>query len=229
MNFAVLGIGYVKSDYTTESIQWSGYGIEFDFVDDVKLALEKLCRRKYVCIALCMDHIPSESLTLLRNAQPIPIVVVPSVYTSEERFSCVRLGAAQYIRTSCKGKPAELDDRDSVRSYLGLPFHERKPLTIIAVHELSFCLEYRSVEVRGQAVKLTEKEFDILALLIMNQRQVFTHDMITDAIWKEEPNIYSRNAIMTQISNLRRKLKMSPEMPDYIKSVHGVGYAFEPP
>lgn len=69
MNFAVLGIGYVKSDYTTESIQWSGYGIEFDFVDDVKLALEKLRRRKYVCIALCMDHIPSESLTLLRCKQ----------------------------------------------------------------------------------------------------------------------------------------------------------------
>lgn len=40
-------------------------------------------------------------------------------------------------------------------------------LTVIAYGELSVCLEHRSVEVCGQEIELTAKEFDILALLII--------------------------------------------------------------
>ncbi|NBH85101.1 DNA-binding response regulator [bacterium C-53] len=102
------------------------------------------------------------------------------------------------------------------------------PLTIIDIGALHFCLEYRSVEIQGQEIELTAKEFDILALLILNPRRVFTYEMISDIVWKEEYNEYSRKAINNHISNLRRKLKTTPDIPNYIKSVHSVGYKFEP-
>lgn len=102
------------------------------------------------------------------------------------------------------------------------------PLTVIDIGALHFCLEYRSVEVQGQEIELTAKEFDILALLILNPRRVFTYEMITDIVWKEDYNICSRKTITNHISNLRRKLKVVPEIPDYIKSVHSVGYKFDP-
>lgn len=105
---------------------------------------------------------------------------------------------------------------------------ERQPLTIITVKDLTFCLEYRTVEVRGQRIDLTAKEFDILALLITNQRRVFTYEMMMDLIWQEDYCYYSRKAINNHISNLRKKLKIAPDVPDYIKSVHSVGYKFEP-
>lgn len=53
------------------------------------------------------------------------------------------------------------------------------------------------------------------------------YEMIMDIVWNEECNKYSRKAINNHISNLRKKLKTIPEMPDYIKSVHSVGYKFE--
>ena len=62
-------------------------------------------------------------------------------------------------------------------------------------------VEYRSVEVYGQEIQLTAKEFDILALLILNPRRVFTYEMIADIVWKEEYNEYSRKAINNHISN----------------------------
>ncbi|NBK94181.1 winged helix family transcriptional regulator [bacterium 1XD21-13] len=92
---------------------------------------------------------------------------------------------------------------------------------------MAFCLEYRLVEVCGQEIELTAKEFDILALLILNPRRVFTYEMISDIVWKEEYNEYSRKAINNHISNLRKKLKVTPDIPNYIKSVHSVGYKFD--
>lgn len=38
---------------------------------------------------------------------------------------------------------------------------------------------------------------------------------------------YSRKAINNHISNLRKKLRVAPDLPDYVKSVYGVGYKFE--
>ena len=51
-------------------------------------------------------------------------------------------------------------------------------LTVIDTEDLHFCLEYRTVEVCGQEIELTAKEFDIFALLILNPRRVFTYEMI---------------------------------------------------
>ena len=86
--------------------------------------------------------------------------------------------------------------------------------------------DYRTVEIRGHEINLTAKEFDILSLLICNQRQVFTYDMIVDRIWNEIADCYSKKTVATHISNLRRKLKIEPDVPNYIKPVHGIGYKF---
>lgn len=109
----------------------------------------------------------------------------------------------------------------------GRDWINNEPLTVIDVGNLYFCLEYRSVQVYGQEIELTAKEFDILALLILNPRRVFTYEMIADIVWNEEYNEYSRKAINNHISNLRRKLRIAPDVPNYIKSVHGIGYKFD--
>ena len=74
---------------------------------------------------------------------------------------------------------------------------------------------------------MTAKEFDILALLIMNPKRVFTYEMIIDVVWHEDLDYYSRKAVNNHVSNLRRKLKMAPDSPEYIKSVHSIGYKFD--
>ena len=88
------------------------------------------------------------------------------------------------------------------------------------------CLEHRLVTVRDQEIGLTVKEFDILALLIMNPKRVFTYELIMELVWNENYTYYSRKAINNHVSNLRKKLKIKPGDPDYIKSVTGIGYKF---
>lgn len=103
----------------------------------------------------------------------------------------------------------------------------KKTLTEIQEGELYLCLEHRIVKVREQLISLTGKEFDILALLAANPKRVFTYELITDIVWREDYNFYSRKAIHNHVSKLRKKLRFDPNLPNYIESVAGIGYKFE--
>lgn len=102
-----------------------------------------------------------------------------------------------------------------------------EPFTEIRIGDLYFCQEQRLVCIGGQVIELTAKEFDILALLITHPKRVFTYELIMELVWNEDYSYYSRKAVNNHVSNLRRKLKNTPDSPDYIKSVIGVGYKFE--
>ena len=104
-----------------------------------------------------------------------------------------------------------------------------EPFTEIQVGDLYFCQEQRLVCISEQIIGLTAKEFDILALLITHPKRVFTYEVIMELIWNEESSYYSRKAVNNHVSNLRKKLKVTQDFPDYIKSVVGVGYKFEVP
>ena len=91
--------------------------------------------------------------------------------------------------------------------------------------DLYFCLEHRLVTIREQPVELTIKEFEIFSLLILNPKRVFTYEMLM--VWEEDYTYYSRKAVNNHVSNLRKKLKIAPDLPEYIKSVYGIGYKFE--
>ena len=80
-----------------------------------------------------------------------------------------------------------------------------------------------------RVIELTAKEFDILALLITHPKRVFTYELIMELVWNEDHSYYSRKSVNNHVSNLRKKLKISPDSPDYIKNVVGIGYKFEVP
>ena len=102
-----------------------------------------------------------------------------------------------------------------------------KSMSEIQKGDLFFSLEQRLVMIQNKVIDLTAKEFDILALLIRHPKRVFTYEMITELVWEEEYASFSRKAVNNHVSNLRQKLKVSPDVPNYIKSVYGVGYKFD--
>ena len=102
-----------------------------------------------------------------------------------------------------------------------------QPLTEIREGDLYFCLEEREVAVQGKKVDLSVREFNALYLLLMNRRRVLTFETIASHVWSEEYVENELTAIHNIMSRLRQKLKISPDIPDYIISVRGVGYKFD--
>ena len=113
------------------------------------------------------------------------------------------------------------------RGKYSIPKKVSQPLTEVREGDLYFCLEQRLVTVRGQVIELTVKEFEIFSLLILNPKRVFTYEMLIDLVWNEDYTYYSRKAVNNHVSNLRKKLKVAPDLPDYEKSVYGIGYKFD--
>ena len=135
---------------------------------------------------------------------------------------------AQFVRDYEAGDiPADVPCTTLFRGQYFIPPQADQPLTEIREGDLYFCLEQRLVMVQGNVISLTVKEFDIFSLLILNPKRVFTYEMLMDLVWEEDYTYYSRKAINNHVSNLRRKLRVSPDLPDYVKSVYGIGYKFE--
>lgn len=101
------------------------------------------------------------------------------------------------------------------------------PLTEIHEGDLYFCLEERKVSVRGKKVDLSAREFNTLYLLLMNRKRVMTFEIIAYHVWSEEYVENGLTAIHNIMSRLRKRLKISSDIPDYIISVRGVGYKFD--
>jgi two-component system KDP operon response regulator KdpE len=84
------------------------------------------------------------------------------------------------------------------------------------------------VAVRGEPVKLTRTEYNLLAYLLKNAGWIRTFEQILENVWGYEYQ-GSLEYVHVYISNLRRKIEIDPKVPTYLESAHGVGYRFNKP
>ncbi|EGY0001333.1 winged helix-turn-helix transcriptional regulator, partial [Listeria monocytogenes] len=73
----------------------------------------------------------------------------------------------------------------------------------------------------GETIELTKKEFDILVLLIKNQKKVITREMILSQAW-DFAAIVDTSIINTHMKNLRKKLHT-----EKIQTIRGAGYKMD--
>ncbi len=80
---------------------------------------------------------------------------------------------------------------------------------------------------KGDEVRLTTGEFDLLAAFVNNANQVLSRDRLLDLARNREAGPFDRT-IDVQVGRLRRKLEEDPDRPTIIKTVRGTGYIFTP-
>ncbi len=93
------------------------------------------------------------------------------------------------------------------------------------IGDLSISFGNYTVEKRGQALDLTSKEFEILALLAANPGKVFTRQQIYEHIWGEDA-VVDANSITVFIRRIREKIEDNASQPAHLLTVWGVGYKF---
>lgn len=159
-----------------------------------------------------------EILKKLRNTsstRKIPVIMLTAKNTEYDRVIGLDNGADDFI-----SKPfgmMELVAR--VRAVL----RRTEPATAskeFRLDKLYVCPERHQVQVDGQDVVLTYKEFEILNLLLENQGLVLTRNTLMDKVWGCELDRENRT-LDVHIRTLRSKLG---EMGKYIETVRGIGY-----
>lgn len=96
------------------------------------------------------------------------------------------------------------------------------------------CLKYgnllidsksRNIKIKGELVRLTTTEFEILYLLASHPGWVYTYQQIYEAVWYEEYTC-EKGSIMSHIQRLRRKIEADRHHPQYVENIQGIGYRF---
>jgi len=83
------------------------------------------------------------------------------------------------------------------------------------------------VSKNGSAIDLTQKEFDLLKLLITERGQVFTREQLMEQVWNYDYYGDMRTVDVT-VRRLREKIEDNPGSPELILTRRGVGYYFAP-
>lgn len=91
----------------------------------------------------------------------------------------------------------------------------------ISYKNLTLDLDSYSASVNGESHELTQREFEVLRELLLNQGRVLTRQNLLDRLWKYD--FYGDERVVdTHIKNLRKKLGI-----DFIQTIRGVGYKID--
>jgi DNA-binding response OmpR family regulator len=160
-------------------------------------------------------------LRRLHRATDAPVIVVTGKSAETDRITGLDLGADDYLV-----KPVSIPELMArVRAV------SRRSRSAAAAGGLRFgdlLIDRRTREVRiGDArVALTHKEFDLLAYLASSPGQVFSREQLLDQVWGSSSAWQDSKTVTEHIRRLRMKLEASPDATHWIRTVHGVGYAF---
>jgi len=158
-----------------------------------------------------------------RSFTYIPIIMVTAKDEDVDKIVGLELGADDYITKPFKGR--ELLAR--VRAVLRLAQSRGEAAkNSLRYGELEIDINGRSVTRAHQPIKLTPKEFDLLALMAANPGRVFGRDMLLDRIWGYDYGGESRT-VDVHIQRLRQKIESDSHNPVYLVTVHHIGYKFE--
>jgi two-component system KDP operon response regulator KdpE len=102
------------------------------------------------------------------------------------------------------------------------------PLPKIETPQLSVDLEKRRVEVRGERVHLSPKEFEVLHLLMIQKGKPLTHKKILQTVWGPDHGEETEN-LRVVINQLRKKIEKDPARPRFVLTEPWMGYRFQFP
>lgn len=186
---------------------------------------------------LCASHLPDliildlglpdadglELLEAVRRKDLTPVIVLSARAEEQDKVEALDMGANDYV-TKPFG-PAELLAR--VRSALRISRHSaaegRLPGGKFELGELVIDYDARRLTLKGEDIRLTQTEYNIMALLSEHSGKVMTYSAIIKAIWGY-PDNGSVKKLQVNMANIRKKLGAKPGENNYIINELGVGY-----
>ena len=145
----------------------------------------------------------------------LPVIMLTAKSTEYDKVLGLDAGADDYV-----AKPfGMLELLSRIRALLR---RTRRPAesAVYRCGELTVDLARHTVEAAGRSVALTQKEFEVLSLLLKNRGQVISRDRLLEEVWGYAFTGESRT-VDVHIRTLRQKLGDSGS---YIETVRGYGY-----
>ncbi len=196
-----------------------GYGVV-----EAKTAAEALAavRRKAADLVVLDLGLPDRDgldlIPALRAADAgLPIIVLSSRSDERAKVAALDSGADDYVT-----KPFGMEELLArIRAADRHRLAQQGELPVFRSRGLAVDLVRRIVTVRGEEIKLSPREWDLLRLLIAHAGKVLTHRFLLREVWGGETDV---QYLRIYVRALRQKIEMDPERPQLLLTETGVGY-----
>jgi DNA-binding response OmpR family regulator len=216
-------IAELERDY----LQSNGYLAEIvqDGMQGAKMAISGMY--DVVVVDLMLPHKNGyEIIKEIRKTHEIPVIVVSAKSEDIDKIRGLDFGADDYLTKPFS--PAELTARIKahIKRYERLKGHSASS-EVIQHKGLEINTASHQVFVSGKEMQLTTKEYELLVFLASNPNIVFSKERIFETLWNDE---YSGDTatVAVHIQKIRKKIEKDPSTPEYIETLWGSGYRFNP-
>ena len=157
----------------------------------------------------------------LRDWYEGPILILSVRNADADKIAALDLGADDYLTKPFSTGELLARLRALLRRTQGTD------VSVTEVRSGDLCIDFakRTVTVRGEQVRLTRIEFDIVALLARNAGRVVTSRMLLENVWGPE-YVADTQTLRVHVSNLRGKIEAPGDVPRYVVTEPGVGFRF---
>lgn len=155
----------------------------------------------------------------LREWSEAPIIVLSAREQESEKVAALDAGADDYVN-----KPVSIDEL-MARLRASLRGRERRfgSEAIVRAQDLEIDFALRRTTIEGIAVKLSQREYDLLRTLARHAGRVVTHRQIIAAVWGAGAQVDSQS-VRVLVAQLRQKIEAEPSSPKLLLNEPGVGY-----
>ena len=161
----------------------------------------------------------------LRQKSHAPMIVLSSLGSENIKIKALDLGADDYLVMPFNMEEFLARVRSALRRWSMFQSDAQTQNRIILAGTLMIDTATRLVSLRGEPVKLTPTEYEIIIYLAQRNGKVVSHRELLQAIWGVEYGD-EREYLRVFISQIRRKVEENPLRPVHLLTEPGVGYRF---
>jgi len=204
-------------------------GMEVDVARDGESGLAQATDSPYDLVVLDLMLPGLDGLELCRRLRArddyTPVLMLTAKSSELDRVAGLDLGADDYLTKPFSIRELVARVKAILRRVDALGGGEAVADEVVHAGALVIDPARRSVNLEGERVDLTAREFDLLWHFARNPGRVFSRSQLLDHVWGYGHDGYE-HTVNSHINRLRAKIETDPAHPRYILTVWGVGYKF---
>lgn len=211
---------------TTVQMNLDLEGYEVEMAEDGNKALEKIKSQHFDLVLLDLMLPEIDGLQVLQKIRVLheylPVIIISAKDTSQDRIKGLKLGADDYLV-----KPFNLEE---LLLRIDNVLKRNQNSSKQTLDQYAFgknVVNFKTYEAKGinGNFSLTQKEMQLLKMLIDNKNEVVSRQQILHSVW--DYDIFpSTRTIDNFILSFRKYFESDPKNPKYFQSVRGIGYKF---
>jgi DNA-binding response OmpR family regulator len=158
---------------------------------------------------------------LRRSSFTAPILMLTARGQELDKVLGLEVGADDYIT-----KPFSLNELLArVRAHLRRASNEVAVIEQYSFGDVELDFQKYKAAKKGEPIELSPREFELLKFLVNHRGETVTREQLLDAVWGYDAMMFTRT-VDNHIAKLRQKIENDSENPEFILTIHRVGYRF---